>query len=886
MDTASNQDEALELAIRAAELCMRALKIATDANDKSNFSSKCRSLLEQAENIKSGREQKPSISAKSSRVPSNANITRRVKRLLEPISTRQQSKAEQILVLRASDLNGFRFPPWKGAPGSNEFELVAGQKLFTDSPDLVLSKHQMEIFDGWMRPKEAIPPPTWPERSSIEYGPTMQYKDPMDVVQDAAADCSVVASLCAATARAARGHPKILANVLYPYDDTNDRPEISPNGKYVVRLNFNGCYRKVTIDDRLPVSKTARILYVVDRKNPSLLWPALLEKAYLKVRGGYVFPGSNPSTDLWILAGWIPEQLFVQDDRVNPCNLWKRIYNAHNYGDVLVNLGTGKMSRRLERDLGLAAQHAYSVLDLKEEDGQRLLLLKNPWVEGTSWRGRSRHQSSTALTGQNGDSLVDGDAKDPTDFPKPHEPHTPGTFWIDLNNIMQHFESIYLSWNPGLFSRRQDVHFAWDLSDANKRGSPDCFVNHPQYAVSSASGGVLWLLLCRHFKNISEPTDDLLDLQETMKSDLSGHISIYAYARNGQRVYTSDGALERGPYVDSPQTLLRLDIPANSTYTIVASEQDLSTSVHTFTLSAFANSPISLEPVTDKYTHSITVPGSWNPASAGGNATSPTYSRNPQFSLTVTSPTSLTLLLETLQQDINVHVKLTHSSGGKRITSTLKRRDILVDSGDYRRQSCVAELEDLGPGTYTIIASTFEPDQIAAFSLRLDSTTSVTLKRLPPENAGRLPLKLAPALFPGSATRIACSIMPLKMLHLSLFVRYINPHPPSNSSQTSKHPLPPLRLSIEIGRGPNRQDFFCSNGGEYDDPAVGIRTGDIDLWPEMRKQGEIMLVLERLVGGAGTEVVGGGEQFAVELWLEGVVDVDRAIQIGKWTEWE
>lgn len=66
------------------------------------------------------------------------------------------------------------------------------------------------------------------------------------------------------------------------------------------------------IDERLPASTTDRTLYVVDRRNPQLIWPALLEKAYLKVRGGYDFPGSNSGTDLWVLTGWIPEQLFLQ----------------------------------------------------------------------------------------------------------------------------------------------------------------------------------------------------------------------------------------------------------------------------------------------------------------------------------------------------------------------------------------------------------------------------------------------------------------------------------------------------------------------------------------------------------------------------------------------
>ena len=100
--------------------------------------------------------------------------------------------------------------------------------------------------------------------------------------------------------------------MVYPYDLVNMKPAISPNGKYIFKLNFNGCSRKVTVDDYLPASRTERSLHVLDRNNPGLLWPALLEKAYLKVRGGYDFPGSNSGTDLLALIGWIPEQLVLQ----------------------------------------------------------------------------------------------------------------------------------------------------------------------------------------------------------------------------------------------------------------------------------------------------------------------------------------------------------------------------------------------------------------------------------------------------------------------------------------------------------------------------------------------------------------------------------------------
>lgn len=181
----------------------------------------------------------------------------------------------------------------------------------------------------------------------------MDVESVCDLVQDITTDCSVVASLSAAvnvlrdknlkvcsfqpfsscgglvdievffgskgltlcyTRRLTKSvaYMQVLSSIFHPYDHDLNRPMISPNGKYILRLHFNGCPRKVVIDDTLPASKSDRALFVMDRLRPCLLWPALLEKAYLKVRGGYDFPGSNSGTDLWVLTGWVPEQLFLQ----------------------------------------------------------------------------------------------------------------------------------------------------------------------------------------------------------------------------------------------------------------------------------------------------------------------------------------------------------------------------------------------------------------------------------------------------------------------------------------------------------------------------------------------------------------------------------------------
>lgn len=138
---------------------MRALKIATK-DQKPEIRSKCQSLLNEAERIKQMPEwvavnHGPDLSEQMASIdlqPVRANETNAVStpsshphtstseppkskpkpkvRLREPVSTRVLPIAEQILLLNAAKLNGFKFPPWSGPPKPEEFEFQAGGEPF------------------------------------------------------------------------------------------------------------------------------------------------------------------------------------------------------------------------------------------------------------------------------------------------------------------------------------------------------------------------------------------------------------------------------------------------------------------------------------------------------------------------------------------------------------------------------------------------------------------------------------------------------------------------------------------------------------------------------------------------------------------------------------
>ena len=559
------------------------------------------------------------------------------------------------------------------------------------------------------------------------------------------------------------------------------------------------------------------------------------------------------------------------------------MFTAFCWGDVMITMGTGKMSRQVEKELGLAAQHDYAVLDLKEEGGQQWVLLKNPWCEATLWK------DAPALVGLSSLDISSTSAS-------PDAKLAPGTFWISLSNISQHFESVYLNWNPGLFSSRQEIHFTWDRS-VPANCSSTSLINHPQFVLSSKAGGSVWLLLCRHFQDLPEKKDG--NSQGSTDLQALGHISLSVFRRGGQLVHIDKGAAAHGEYVDSPQVLLKYDMDTNSKVTVVVSEHDLPQTPQNFTLIAFAVKDAALDHATKQYGHATSVKGNWFESSAGGGLHSPRFPSNPQFKLEIPSPTKLAVLLEsTKNPDLNVNVKVCYGDG-KRVHA-LKKQDILLDSGEYRKGSDFCERTDapLGPGKYTLVVSTFEPGELGEFSLRVASEVEVKFTELPAEHAGKFIERLPKAIFGADMTKLAFPLSPQRLvsiLGIATFASSFCP-PDYNNTSGSGHLLDglvsdngrdrlrsPLRIYVQVGSGPNSQIFKSSNRGEFSvDTEAGIRLPETSLDPQLvRDYGvELWLVLERMGRGpAGSE-----ERYWVDILSEGGVG-GSGLAHGIWHVW-
>ena len=503
---------------------------------------------------------------------------------------------------------------------------------------------------------------------------------------------------------------------------------------------------------------------------------------------------------------------------VEPEKLWRRILKAFGYGDVLVTMGTGKLTPHEEEDIGLAGEHDYAIVDIKENaNGKRLFLVKNPWSHGCTWK---HHIDQGELTDQqlNGDGVL-----------SPPEKLTPGTFWMDINDVFQHFESIYLNWNPDLFSDRQDIHFEWNLIEG--RSAVGSFDRNPQYVIQSIHGGTVWVLLSRHFHytvkdfgNVQEPTP--------------GFMSIYSFNNNGSRVLLTEDPLLRSPYVDATNALLPLELPAKSVYTIVVSEQELLPARYFFSISVFSLKPLKLAKALEKYTNLVTCHGAWTVSTCGGNANSPNYYTNPQFNLVLSARSDIVLLITTDSRDFHVHVKLVWANG-RRVRS-ITNRDIIGDSGEYRKGSACATLSDVQPGTYTVICSTFEQGQRGKFSIQVRTIADCSLWTIPLEEAGRLVTKVPRAMMMPGTNRL---LVPLQVSRISRIRVIAHLPPPTGTRSTS-----PLRIALEHGQGPHKRVLAVSGGGDFVDAPARLELQDVDIVPNMCYDIGIWLILERMEG--------------------------------------
>lgn len=134
----------------------------------------------------------------------------------------------------------------------------------------------------------------------------------------------------------------------------------------------------------------SRALYFAQCNTENETWLPLLEKAFAKAHGDYyAIDGGFTGEAIEDLTGGVTTELFTSDI-LDIDKFWKEELMRVN-DEFLFGCATGRFDDwqgggKLTDRKGIQSGHAYSIMEAREVEGERLLKLRNPWGE-TEWSG-------------------------------------------------------------------------------------------------------------------------------------------------------------------------------------------------------------------------------------------------------------------------------------------------------------------------------------------------------------------------------------------------------------------------------------------------------------------------------------------------------------------
>jgi hypothetical protein len=181
--------------------------------------------------------------------------------------------------------------------------------------------------------------------------------------------------------------------------------------------------RKTPEEEYRTVMQTgSRALYFAQCSDPNETWLPLLEKAFAKAHGDYsAIDGGFVGEGIEDLTGGVTSEVFATDI-LDKDKFWRE--ELMNVNKTFL-FGCGQMGGIYGERKGIQEKHAYSIMEAREIDGERLLKLRNPWGR-TEWTGR----------------WSDGSEEWTPEWMQKlnHKFGDDGVFWIHYKDLLRHYQ--------------------------------------------------------------------------------------------------------------------------------------------------------------------------------------------------------------------------------------------------------------------------------------------------------------------------------------------------------------------------------------------------------------------------------------------------------------
>ena len=225
--------------------------------------------------------------------------------------------------------------------------------------------------------------------------------DPDDVQEGIMDDAWLLSAISMLAAAGGVGDgevdPQVLNLFVGHYTLDGDLTHHSEVGGYCVRLHKQGIWNPVIVDDLFPMlrhenwTNENRGMASAHSKECSSIWVSLIEKAYAKYYGSYgELEKGYVHHALEDLTGCEAECITLAGASrgIGKRALWNSLLRYRSNGYILgAGTGSSALADKDILEMGIVFNAAYTIYEIKEVDGNKLIQLRNPPGDHDEWKG-------------------------------------------------------------------------------------------------------------------------------------------------------------------------------------------------------------------------------------------------------------------------------------------------------------------------------------------------------------------------------------------------------------------------------------------------------------------------------------------------------------------